>query len=107
MIPAKLLIATLCPRTGRWTWPHFIQYRITEGEHKNLVLDNPPKYRNYPAPEQIDPHTGRDTTRVGSVAFKLQIHDLAAYEALHASGALYRREHTGSDPKLEDNRSTS
>ena len=101
------LTSTLCPRTGRWTWPRIVQYQITEGEHKDTILDTPPSYREYPAPEQIDPHTGRNTTRVGSAAFKLLIHDLEAYEALHASGALYRPEHTGSSPVRTDNRSTA
>lgn len=98
------LTPTLCPRTGRWTWPHIVQYRITEGPQKETVLDWPPNLEVFPAPFAFDPCTGRKVQCTGSAAFKLLIHDLAAYEALHKSGKLYRPEHTGSDPKLEDNR---
>ena len=89
------LTPTLCPRTGRWTWPHIVQYRITEGPQKDMVLDWPPDRKTFPAPLEPDPVTGIMGRRVGSAAFKLLIHDRDAYEALHASGALYRPEHTG------------
>ena len=101
------LTPTLCPRTGRWTWPHIVQYRITEGPQKGTVLDWPPDRKTFPASLERDPVSMRMGRRTGSAAFELLIHDLAAYDALHASGALYRPEHTGSRPVREDNRSTS
>lgn len=101
------LAPTLCPRTGRHTWPEIIQYRITEGPQKNTILDWPPGYRIFPAPVATDPATGRTGRRVGSAAFELIIHDKDAYEELARTGALYRREHTGATGEMEDNRKTS
>lgn len=101
------LTPILCPRTGRWTWPAIVQYRITEGPQKGTVLDWPPDRKMFPKPVEKDPLTGIVGRRVGSVAFEIIRHDLAAYEALARSGALYRPEHTGQRPVREDNRSTS
>lgn len=101
------LTPTLCPRTGRWTWPHIVQYRITEGPQKGTVLDFPPDRKIYPAPLERDPVSGRMGRRTGSAAFEIIRHDLAAYEALARSGALYRQKHAGATAACEDNRRTS
>jgi hypothetical protein len=98
---------TLCPRTGRWTWPHIVQYRITEGPQRDTVMNAPPDRKVFPAPLERDPVTGRLGRRTGGAAFELLIHDLSAYEALARTGSLYRPEHTGSRAECEDNRSTS
>lgn len=101
------LTPTLCPRTGRWTWPHIVQYRVTEGPQKGTVLDWPPDRKTFPAPATFDAATAREARGPESAAFELLIHNQDGYEALHKSGKLYRREHTGSDPKMEDNRETA
>lgn len=91
----------------RWAWPHIVQYQITEGEHAGNVLDVPPDRHAYPAPRRTDPHTGRDTTPVGSAAYRFLIHDLDAFDALTASRAIYSKAHTGCGYKLSDNRKTA
>lgn len=101
------LTPTLCPRTGRWTWPHIVQYRITEGPQKGMVLDWPPDRETFPAPLEPDPVTGRMGRRTGSAAYKVVVHDWRGFHELKRTGALYRPEHTGSNPSLEDNRSTA
>ena len=91
------LTPTPCPWTGRPTWPHFVQYMLTEGRWKGTVLDLPPDQRVFPAPEQ---------GRTGGAAFALVIHDLAAYDALARTGRLYRADHAGVSA-MEDERETS
>ena len=99
------LTPTPCPRTGRPTWPHFVQYRILEGPQENLVLDLPPDPRIFPAPVAYDPATGRTSRRTGGAAYVMVIHDLAAYDALARTGRLYGP-HAGA-AAMEDERETS
>lgn len=91
----------------RHTWPHIVQYQITEGEHAGKVLDVPPDRHAYPAPQRTDPHTGRDTTPIGSGAYRFLIHDLEAFDELSKSGAIYGKNHTGSEYRLSDRRKTA
>ena len=94
-----------CQRTGLPTWPHFVQYRITEGPQEDLVLDLPPDPRIFPVPVAYDPATGRTSRRTGGAAFALVIHDREAYDALARSGALYGP-HAGA-AAMEDNQETN
>ena len=99
------LTPTPCPRTGRPTWPHFVQYRLTEGPQEDLVLDLPPDPRIFPAPLAYDPATGRTSRRTGGAAYVTVIHDHEAEQALRRSGRLYGP-HAGA-PVMEDERETS
>lgn len=107
------LAPTLCPRTGRWTWPHIVQFRLRDG----TVLDYPPTAATHPAPPTPVPLDSRGKARMialGEVKplpngqpYTDIVHNLRVYEALKASGALYRREHTGASGEIKDNRRTS
>ena len=94
---------TVCPRTGRHTWPGVVQYRIAEGPQAGTVMDYPPDRHVFPAPLVADPATGRTCRRPGSAAYEIIIHDLPAFERLGWSGALYGPGHCGPRGEAVDN----
>ena len=112
--PVADLTPTICPRTGRWTWPHIVQYRLRDG----TILDCPPTAVTHPAestPVPLDCWGKAKMIAEGEVKplpngqpYTDIVHDLHAYEALKATGAVGRREHTGAaGAEMVDNSRTS
>ena len=108
------LTPTIYPRTGRWSWWNIVQYRLRDG----TILDYPPTAETHPAeptPVPLDCWGKAKMIAEGEVKplpnsqpYTDVVHDLRAYEALKATGALGRREHTGaSGAEMVDNQRTS
>lgn len=95
------------PFAARTTYAHIVQYRLTEGPHKGLVLNAPPDARAFPAPLEFDAAAGRARRRPGSAAYLPVIHDREAHDRLDKSGALTGTAHTGQRRRTVDNRGTS